>query len=295
MTLGIDPTLAAARLHDEIDTRVARNVILFVGDGMGDSEITAARNYLLGPRGRLTLDGFVLTGTCTNYALQRGAEDRFNYVTDSAAAATAWSTGRKSYNGGIGVDQHGTARDTLVELARRAGMRTGIVTTEEVCDPTPAAMGAHVADRTGRGPDEMAHCPDQDTECGGRGSIAEQLVQTRPDVLLGGGARYFRQLVRGGAYRGRPVSDQARDAGYHIVTTAAELAAADRGAPVLGLFADGPSYAAGPGRRRGPEVRRRPAAGPTPTFPPTNRRWRKCHGGHWPFSTPATQTPDSSS
>ena len=114
-THGIDPAGAAARLHAEIDTRVARNVILFVGDGMGDNEVTAARNYLLGPGGRFTLDGFLLTGTCTNYSMQRGAETRYNYVTDSAAAATAWATGRKSYNGGIGVDQHGTAAQTLVD------------------------------------------------------------------------------------------------------------------------------------------------------------------------------------
>lgn len=219
-----------------------RSVILFVGDGMGDAELTAARNVLAGPAGRLVLDGFIYTGSCTNHSLQKGSAGRHNYVTDSAAAATAWATGHKTYNGAIGVDHTGEPRPTLVELAQARGLRTGIVTTEEVCDPTPAAMGAHVADRTCRGPELMRACPAQDTAVGGAGSIAEQLVRTRPDVLMGGGAGYFRQRVRGGEFAGGTVLDQAIAAGYRIVTTATELAQAQPGQPLLGLFADGPLH-----------------------------------------------------
>ncbi|WP_405452402.1 alkaline phosphatase [Streptomyces achromogenes] len=215
-----------------------RNVILFVGDGLGEDELTIARNYLRGADGRLVLDGFLFTGTVTNYSVVPGDPTRHNYVTDSAAAATAWATGVKTYNGAIGVDAFGDPVPTLVELARERGMATGIVTTEELCDPTPAAMGAHVADRSGRGPDTMQRCPAQAAENGGPGSIAEQLVRTRPDVLLGGGAQYFRQTVRAGEFRGRTVLDQAA-ASYRLVTTAAQLAAADADAPLLGLFGEG--------------------------------------------------------
>ncbi|MGW6969270.1 alkaline phosphatase [Streptomyces zaomyceticus] len=216
-----------------------RNVILFVGDGLGEDEITIARNYLRGADGRLVLDRFLFTGTVTNYSVVPGDPTRHNYVTDSAAAATAWATGVKTYNGAIGVDAHGAPVPTLVELAGQRGMATGLVTTEEVCDPTPAAMAAHVADRSGRGPDTMERCRAQATENGGPGSIVEQLVRTRPDVLLGGGERYFRQTVRAGEFQGRTVLDQAAAAGYRLVTTAAGLAAADADGPLLGLFGDG--------------------------------------------------------
>ncbi|WP_151770808.1 alkaline phosphatase [Streptomyces abyssomicinicus] len=215
-----------------------RNVVLFIGDGMGEDELTIARNYLKGADGRLILDSFLFTGSVTNYSVTAGDPTRHNYVTDSAAAATAWATGAKTYNGAIGVDAFGMPVPTLVELARDRGMATGIVTTEEVCDPTPAAMGAHVAHRSGRGPDTMQRCPEQATENGGPGSIAEQLVRTRPDVLLGGGAQYFRQTVRAGEFAGRTVLDQAAAAGYRVITTATELAAADAGTPLLGLFGE---------------------------------------------------------
>ncbi|MER5769763.1 alkaline phosphatase [Streptomyces sp. NPDC001985] len=240
-TANAAPAGGAARVIDAVREGKARNVILFVGDGTGEAELTAARNYLRGGDGRFaSLDSFLLSGSCTNYSVLRGAPDKHNYVTDSAAAATAWSTGVKTYNGAIGVDAHGEPRQTIVEWAREQGLRTGIVTTEEVCDPTPAAMAAHVADRTCRGPDSMEACPVQDRANGGSGSIAEQLVRTRPDVLLGGGAGYFAQTVRDGHQPPRTVLDLARAAGYEVVTTADELSAAAGDGPVIGLFSEGP-------------------------------------------------------
>ena len=78
-----------------------RNVILLIGDGMGDSEITIARNYEVGANGRLVMDTFPFTGAVTTYAVEENNSSIPNYVTDSAASGTAWSTGEKTSNGRI--------------------------------------------------------------------------------------------------------------------------------------------------------------------------------------------------
>ena len=218
----------------------ARNVILFLGDGMGQSEITSARNYDRGAAGRLSMDELPLTGDYTTYAVEKNNPAKPDYVTDSAASGTGWATGVKTYNGAISVDAYGNPVPTILEIAKRGGLRTGDVTTSEVQDATPAVLGSHVVGRDCKGPDETtAKCPVNAKENGGAGSIAEQLVQTKPDVLLGGGAKYFNQTVKAGKFAGKTVLDQAKAAGYTVVNTAADLAKAKKGKPVLGLFAEG--------------------------------------------------------
>src|ERR1051325_5683282 len=86
----------------------ARNVIMLLGDGMGDSEITIARNYQVGANGRLAMDSLPLTGEYTTYAVQKADPTKPDYVTDSAASGTGWSTGHKTYNGAISVRPDGT-------------------------------------------------------------------------------------------------------------------------------------------------------------------------------------------
>ena len=246
----------------------ARNVILFLGDGMGDSEITIARNYARGAAGRLNMDTFPLTGAYTTYAVAKGDPAKPDYVTDSAASGTGWATGTKTYNGAISVDAYGNSIPTILELAKRNGYRTGDVTTAEVQDATPAVLGAHVVSRDCKGPDETtAKCAVNAKENGGAGSIAEQLVQTRPDVLLGGGAKYFAQKVKAGPFTGKTVLDQAKAAGYQVATDATGLQQAKAGKPVLGLFADGNMDVqwAGPGAKVGGTA---PATcQPNPTLP----------------------------
>ncbi|MEG6657344.1 alkaline phosphatase, partial [Pseudomonas aeruginosa] len=86
-------------LKQSLSKKKAKNVILLIGDGMGDSEITVARNYARGAGGYFKgIDALPLTGQYTHYSLHKdsGLPD---YVTDSAASATAWTTGVKSYNG----------------------------------------------------------------------------------------------------------------------------------------------------------------------------------------------------
>ncbi len=215
----------------------ARNVILLIGDGMGDSEITIARNYQVGAAGRLAMDKLPMTGAYTTYAVQKADPSKPDYVTDSAASGSGWATGHKTYNGAISVLPNEKPVPTILELAKASGYKTGDVSTAELQDATPAVLGSHVISRDCKGPDAMATCAVNDKVNGGAGSIAEQLVQTKPDLLLGGGKQYFDQTVKAGKYKGLTVSQQAQVNGYQVVTDAAGLAAASPNKPILGAFA----------------------------------------------------------
>ena len=155
-------------------------------------------------------------------------------VTDSAAAATAFSTGVKTVNGGVGVDAKGRAVRTLLEDARRAGKATGLVTTSQVTDATPAAYASHVSDR------------------GQQSEIARQyLVRSKPDVILGGGEDFWYPPGNPGAWPDNPPTDpteqskgdrgnlvdRAKQLGYRYVSDRAGLKSA-RGPKLLGLFAN---------------------------------------------------------
>lgn len=220
----------------------AKNVILFLGDGMGDSEITIARNYRVGAAGRLNLDKLPLTGAYTTYSVEESNPALPDYVTDSAAAGTAWATGHKTSNGRISTvaGSAGVAPySTILELAQAAGFRTGDVSTAEITDATPAVLAAHVNDRGCQGPTDMGACPAYEKLNGGPGSIAEQLVDHHVDVLLGGGKQRFDQVIDGGPFAGKSVVDSAVAQGYTVVTDAAGLAATAPGQRVLGLFNKG--------------------------------------------------------
>lgn len=229
-------------LRDAIDGGRAKNVILLIGDGMGDSEITIARNYQVGAAGRLTLDQLPLTGAYTTYALQETNPALIDYVTDSAASGTGWATGFKTSNGRVssvaGTGATVTKFTTILELAQRAGFRTGNVSTAELTDATPAVLNSHINERGCQGPANMATCGPYKKENGGPGSIAEQTVDHHVNVLLGGGRARFAQTITGGPHVGKTVIQSAQLQGYTVALDAAQLGAAssDR---VLGLFNDG--------------------------------------------------------
>lgn len=232
---GVDRT---AEVAAAIDGGKARTVILLIGDGMGDSEITSARNYALGADGRFALDTLPMTGAYTTYSVQRESPYLPDYVPDSAATGTAWATGYKSYDGAVSVRPDGTPEATILELARDAGYATGNVSSSEIQDATPAVLGAHVLERGCKGPEETTEiCPTDATENGGLGSISEQLVETGIDVILGGGKTFYDQTVTDGEYEGDTVLEQAQALGYSVVTDADGLAGAGEDGKLLGLFA----------------------------------------------------------
>jgi alkaline phosphatase len=218
----------------------AKYVIYLLGDGMGQSEITIARNYQYGAAGRLPgIDTPALTGDITTYALQEADPSKPDYVTDSAASGTGWATGHKTSNGRIST----TAKTDLVlptifEQAAKKGWATGNVSTAEITDATPAVLASHVNVRDCQGPADMAACPQYKKSAGGLGSIAEQEVDHKSDVILGGGKGRFDQVIDGGPFAGKTVIDQAKALGYSVVTDAAGLGAVKKG-PVLGLFNKG--------------------------------------------------------
>jgi alkaline phosphatase len=208
---------------------------MFLGDGMGDSEITIARNYAKGAAGRLAMDGMDLTGEYTTYAVQAGTQSTPDYVTDSAASGTGWATGHKSYNNAISVDPvTKKPMPTILELAQQAGYTTGNVTTAELTDATPAVLDAHVSLRACQGPADMASCPGE-AKPAGLGSIAEQTVDHRVDVLMGGGKQRFDQAT----VAGPTVLQLAQAGGYQVATDPASLDAAQPNKPFIGLFATG--------------------------------------------------------
>lgn len=234
---------ATEALKAEIKGGDVKNVILLIGDGMGDSEITVARNYAEGAGGYFKgIDALPITGQYTHYSLDKET-GKPSYVTDSAASGSAWSTGAKTYNGAIAVNIKGEPQKTLIELAKAAGLATGDVSTAEIQDATPAVLIAHVTQRKCYGPEATTEkCPTNALEKGGLGSISEQLLNTRPDITLGGGAKSFGEVAKAGDWKDKTLLDQAKERGFAVVTNAEELkavTAANQDKPVLGLFAPG--------------------------------------------------------
>src|SRR5579871_4544772 len=214
----------------------ARNVILFIGDGMGDSEITIARNYAVGAAGRLAMDGLTFTGAYTTYSVREAHPELPDYVTDSAASGTGWATGTKTSNGRIATAPS-TNRPlrTIAEIARERGFRVGDITTAELTDATPAVLLSHVSSRVCQGPTDMQPCTPERISMGGAGSIAEQEIAHDADVLMGGGRSRFEQPTDSG----HSVLQIAVARGYRIVTSAAGLDYVQPGQKLLALFAPG--------------------------------------------------------
>jgi alkaline phosphatase len=236
-------------LARQIDDRKPRNVIMFLGDGMGDSEITAARYYYAGAGGHLRMDALPFTGEQTTWSLKPGAGPAYlpDYVPDSAATGTAWATGRKTIDERISqgpstaVDVPGdnAGYKTVLELAQRRGMATGNVSTAEITDATPAVLASHISLRGCQGPnDTRTSCPHETKAAGGLGSIAEQEIDHGIDVILGGGKARYDQALDGST---QTVTQYAQaQKGYHLAGNASELAAVkDLRQPVLGLFTAG--------------------------------------------------------
>ena len=236
-TTNVDRT---EQLRAAIQGGRAKHVILFLGDGMGDSEITIARNYRLGPNGRLAMDTLPLTGAYTTFALQESNPDVPDFVTDSAASGTGWATGVKTSNGRISTVAASTnvaPLTTILELAQRAGFATGDVTTADLTDATPAVLASHVNNRGCYGPADMRNCAVYKKSAGGPGSIAEQEVDHKVDVLMGGGYSRFAETNDGGPFAGQTVLAQATALGYQLIRTGNDLQNTTPNVPVLGLFA----------------------------------------------------------
>lgn len=191
-----------------------KNVILLIGDGMGIGHITAARCVGPGRNGRLAIDTMPVTGLVITHSANA-------LVTDSAAAGTALATGYKTNNGTISQSPDGKPLVSLLKLAQKLGKSTGIISTKFITDATPAAFVANVPKRSQRE------------------DIARQMMDSRVDVILGGGSEDFIPKSAGGARSDeRNMVEEAKANGYDVVDTLDKMNSAD-GKRILGLFASG--------------------------------------------------------
>jgi len=221
----------AAEQSEEQDD--VKNVILLIGDGMGYSQLTAARWVKSGEdlgnysHTSLYMDGMDNAAYVTTYAAD-------GFITDSAAAVTAIATGQKTNIGIIGQDasavlaeKDGKKLETILEMAEKAGLATGVVSTSRITHATPAGFYSHVNDR------------DNEVE------IANQLVASGMDVVLGGGLSYFvpkndTTPLGGKSKRNddRNLLDEAAALKYVVVFNSTQMDQADSNSTdmLLGLF-----------------------------------------------------------
>ncbi len=139
-----------------------KNIVLFIGDGMGTAQITAGKVA----KGSLEMERCPVTGLMTTWSAD-------HLTTDSAAAATAMATGVKTKNGMISIDPGSQRLKTILELAEEKKKSTGLVCTCAITHATPAGFAAHVPSRKQSG------------------EIARQLAAGDVDVLFGGGLDHF--------------------------------------------------------------------------------------------------------
>jgi alkaline phosphatase len=209
--------------------RKAKNVILFIGDGLSPAHRVAARLLSKGIAEGKSLGKLAIDDMPQMALVATAGSD--SIITDSANAASAYATGHKTAVNAMGVYADRTASpfddpkvETITSLAkRRHGMAIGIVTNTEVEDATPAAMVAHTRRRAAY--DE----------------IVAQFLAAKPDVLMGGGAANFLPQGAAGSKRKDDIDYVARfrDAGYAVATTKTELDAKSDTRQLLGLFAPG--------------------------------------------------------
>ncbi|XP_066287013.1 alkaline phosphatase-like [Branchiostoma lanceolatum] len=181
-----------------LNTNVARNVVLFLGDGMGVSTVTTAR-ILKGQKAGNPGEETVLAMDSLPYTAMSKTYNIDKQVPDSAACATAFLCGVKTNWGLVGLDGRATSKncsstkghevESIIDHAERAGKSTGIVTTTRVTHATPAAGYAHSSRYWESDSDLSAEA--RENNCT---DIAYQLVEEAPDieVILGGGRRAFR-------------------------------------------------------------------------------------------------------
>jgi alkaline phosphatase len=198
-------------------SRRVRNVIFLAYDGTGYEDMATVEFFSREELGRRLRFKDLLTGGAAGVMIPSSLT---SWVTDSAAASCAWSTGRKLVNGQLGQYPDGRELTSILELARGRGMKTGLVTSARITHATPAGWVARV--------------PSRNME----DIIADQYLASGTDILLGGGQGPFDAAVRSD---GLDLYGAFRDAGYDVALTAAELAAST-GSRLLGVFTPGQQH-----------------------------------------------------
>jgi alkaline phosphatase len=228
-------TKATWLVRDLAEVRKAKNVILFIGDGMTTNMITAAR--LIGHKTingkyqtKMAMDQFPVLGHQMTHSID-------SFITDSANSASALYTGHKSSVNALGVYADSSKNpfddpkvETIAEIFHRlTGGKVGIVSTAFIADATPAALTAHTRDRS-----QYGHVVD--TFLNGITNYT-WTNWTGPDVLFGGGAEQFYSPSLGGkTYQNKDYYQEFANKGYQILWNKTALAAAPNDEKTLGIF-----------------------------------------------------------
>lgn len=178
-----------------------KNLIFIVADGMGLASIAGTRVYYNGAKGKLNIERFKTIGLSKTYSSD-------NYTTDSAAGATAFATGTKTYNEAISVDPNKKPLKTIFDMALENNKKIGIVTTTSVTHATPACFYAHANNRS----EEL--------------NIASQVKDSKLSFLLGGGSKFFKKY-----------KNDLLKSGWFVIDKKSQLNSLSKTKPVLGLFA----------------------------------------------------------
>ncbi|OQV00587.1 hypothetical protein CLAIMM_06066 isoform 2 [Cladophialophora immunda] len=229
---GSQTTIANWTVRDIAPRQRAKNVVMFIGDGMTTNMITAAR--LIGHQSingkyqtKMAMDQFPMLGHQMTHSID-------SFITDSANSATALYSGHKSTVNALGVYADSSPNkfddpkiESIAELFHRLrGGGVGIVSTAFIADATPAALTAHTRDR------------------GQYGAVVDSFLRgitnytwtnwTGPDVLFGGGAEQF--YPGKGSFQGKDYYQEFANQNYTVVLNNTALQASDNSSKHLGIF-----------------------------------------------------------
>lgn len=179
-----------------LNAKAPKNVIFMIGDGMGINQIYSA---MVANGNKLNMERCTDVGLTKTYSYS-------HFTTDSGAAGTALATGVKTKNGMIGMGPDSVAVESILHLADKSGLATGVVTACNVTHATPASYMAHQVNRN------MYE------------EIAADYLKTDIDVFIGGGIKNFSSRVDG-----RNLMTELTAKKYKVVTTMTDLAQVKKG------------------------------------------------------------------
>ena len=194
-----------------------RNVIVMVSDGMSAGTLQMADTYLRRQHGRPSNWIRLLEENVLKHGLMDMASAN-RIVTDSGAASSSWGGGHRVNNGSLNVGPDGTHHKPLLPIFRDSGKRTGLVTTTEITHATPAGFTVNIEDR------------------GDGEKIAEQYLERKVDILLGGGNRHFDAERRSDE---RNLYADFQGEGYFVARNKDELLPGAQESHILGVFTNG--------------------------------------------------------
>ena len=193
----------------------AKNIILLIGDGMSLSQVSSYRLLKGGPNERISVDKLPISGIVLTHS-----EDAI--VTDSASSATAFSTGKKTNNGALGLDQDKQVLENFTEKIDKHGYVSSLISTSEITHATPAAYASHI---------DLRWKTDE---------ISIQMMDSDVMTILGGGRHFFLPEEMGGKRSdGLNLLEQIQSS-HMVLTTKAQMDTFDYSNKrrLVGLFAD---------------------------------------------------------